>query len=154
MLYDTYLCTISSCSLTIWASWEKIPPNSTIVLSIFFIVSALLCMYVSYHTNNNNSNNNSIEQPVKKHNNDIIILHEWCNHCDHSDGTFGTTKWQICLCIFSMNKHYQTFQSGIREHLENWTFRVVNWSVYDVEFFDNLFLKAPVNFVTFCPPEW
>ena len=149
MLYDTYLCTISSCSLTIWASWEKIPPNSTIVLSIFFIVSALLCMYVSYHTNNNNSNNNSIEQPVKKHNNDIIILHEWCNHCDHSDGTFGTTKWQICLCIFSMNKHIRLFclasESTLNaEHFVKALINVWCW----------IFFKAPFISVTFCPPEW
>jgi len=40
----THRCTTSSCSFTMWASCWKMEPNSTIVCSIFFIVSARLCM--------------------------------------------------------------------------------------------------------------
>lgn len=39
--------TISSCSLTMWANCWNIPPNSTIVLSILCIVSALCWTYWS-----------------------------------------------------------------------------------------------------------
>ena len=46
----TNLWTISSCSLTIVASCVKILPSSTIVCSMFCIVSARLWMYESYNT--------------------------------------------------------------------------------------------------------
>ncbi len=41
------LTIISSCSLIMCASWEKIPPNSTMVLSMFCIASARDCRYSS-----------------------------------------------------------------------------------------------------------
>lgn len=57
----SYLWTVSSCSLTMCASCWNIEPSSTIVLSMFCIMSARLWMYASYKTTTKKFLNNGTE---------------------------------------------------------------------------------------------